>query len=274
MVDPQLEADYDVLADIGTTMPEIVADWMAASRKAVANACPPPLSLPYDTDDGLAYDLFRPQGKPRGAVLFFHGGFWVQGNKDSVLFPQHAFTQAGLCYAAVTYGLAPRFTLDGLVANVEAAAHSFVEHAPEWGVDIGRIVLIGHSAGGYLAAALACSERRAFTPLGSLLISGLFDLRPIHALARIEMLALDAADAARLSIDGGRLADKGAVMMAVGGAEPAGFQRQTVDLADALSDAGAPPRLIPMPGCDHFSIARELGHPNSTLAAEVIRLFD
>jgi arylformamidase len=274
MVDPQLEADYDVLAGIGATMPEIVADWIAASRAAVADANPAPLSISYGDDDGLTYDVFLPQGKPRGAVLFLHGGFWVQGNKDSVLFPQSTFTAAGLSYVAVTYGLAPRYTLDGLVTNVEAAARSFAERAPQWEIDTGRIALIGHSAGGYLAAALACSDRRAFTPLGSLLVSGLFDLRRIHALARIEALALGAADAARLSIGGGDLVGKGEITLAVGGTEPAGFQRQTADLARALADAGVPPRIVAMPGCDHFSIARELGRPESTLAAQVIRLFE
>lgn len=273
LAEPQIERDYDVLAGIGVTMAEIVADWMVASGEAAAKADPAPITIAYGAEDKLAYELFLPRGRPRGAVIFLHGGFWVQGSKDSVLFPQRAFTDAGLCYAAVSYGLAPRFTLDGLIANVEAAARDLAGRAAGLGIDTDRIVLIGHSAGAYLAAALACSERRPFTPIGSLLISGLFDLRDVHALTRIEKLGVTAQDAERLSIDGGDLVGKGRTILAVGEVEPAGFQRQTANFARQLSDAGQMPRMLSMPGCNHFSVARELGFPGSTLAREVVDLF-
>jgi len=272
VTDTRLEADYDVLANARGTMPEIAADWFAASEQASEDLAGKQ-TISYGGDDGLAYDVIRPEGSPRGAVIFLHGGFWVQGNKDSVLFPHANFTKAGLYYVAVTYGLAPRYTLDELVANVEAAAQSFGELAPLLGIDIGRVALIGHSAGAYLAAALVISERRPFRPLGSLLVSGLFDLRAIRNLNRIEKVGLSEADAERLTIDGTALAGEGEVILAIGSREPAGFQLQTATLAQELRQGGASPQTIVGPDCDHFSIAREMSEPGSELAKAVLRLF-
>src|SRR5690606_39087767 len=99
MANPVIEADYDVLAASGRAMAEIVADWRAASARAAA-AAHDMRTVCYDNHDGLSYDIYLPAGRPRGAVLFFHGGFWVQGSKEVVAFPFLGFAPANICYVA------------------------------------------------------------------------------------------------------------------------------------------------------------------------------
>jgi arylformamidase len=253
-------------------MAEIAAEWLSASKQAVA-AAHDVITINDDEYEDLAYDIYLPEGRPRGAVMFFHGGFWVQGSKEMVAFPLRGFAPAGICYVAVTYGLAPRYSLEGLIGNVEKAAASFASMAPSLGIGTDRIALAGHSAGAFLAAALAKSPRRAFAPIGNVLISGLFDLRPIRRLQRTRCLALNETEAARLSISGRQLAEAGRCVLAVGSVEPSGFQRQTDDLYRGLVEAGGSPFCLKMTGENHFSIARALGDPASKLVEETCRLF-
>jgi arylformamidase len=269
----QIEDDYDVLASAGMTIAEIGNDWLSASRTAVAAAPSEVRTVSYGSDPKLAYDVIRPEGTPRGAIIFLHGGFWVQGSKETVLFPHIPFTHAGLCYVAVTYGLAPSYTLSQMVGNVESAAQSFGELAPSLGVNTSRIVVAGHSAGGYLASALVRTSRCNFRPLGCLSISGLFDLTNIRELKRLAALDLGADEAQRLSISGADLAGKSKMILAVGSGEPAGFQRQTMTMDRQLREAGDAPRYVPVPG-NHFTATRRLGDLDSVLVREVLQLFD
>ncbi|MFC3712913.1 alpha/beta hydrolase [Sphingoaurantiacus capsulatus] len=273
MSDPRLEADYDVMSGVAASMPDIVAEWVAASRTAVAVA-PSRHTVAYGNAPGLAYDVFFPTGRLRGALIFLHGGFWVQGNKDAVAFPAPCFTKAGIAYISVTYGLAPAHSLDAIIANVEAAAASIAAEALGWGLALDRIAVVGHSAGAYLAAALTASPRRPFDPLATQLISGLFDLTAIAELGKIKALALSADDCRRLSISGAALAGANNVVLAVGSTEPAGFQAQTRSFYAAAKAAGSSVSLLTTPGDDHFSIARALGDPNGMLTRRSLAFFD
>jgi arylformamidase len=273
MTDASVESDYDVQAAPGRPVAEIVAEWLAASQQAAAMAHDV-ITVCYDEHNGLAYDIYLPPGRPRGAVMFFHGGFWVQGSKEVVAFPLLGFAPANICYVAVTYGLSPRYSLKEMMTNVERAAVSFASRAPSLGIDLEKIALAGHSAGAFLAAALAKSPRQAFQPIGNLLISGLFNLRPVRHLERIRSLKLRQSEAVRHSITGQQLVGKGQSILAVGDRESPGFRRQTDDLYRELLAADASPRYFVMPGDDHFSIARALGDPASTLVAETCRLFE
>jgi acetyl esterase/lipase len=105
-------------------------------------------------------DLYAPAEPPpsggRPAVLAIHGGGWRGGSKADYGRMAAVLAQRGYVVAAIDYRLskpgAPSWPDN--VADVRAAVRWLRRHAAEYGVNPGRIVAMGASAGGHLAALL------------------------------------------------------------------------------------------------------------------------
>src|SRR5204862_171708 len=121
-------------------------------------------------------------------------------------------------------------------------------------VDASRIGVIGHSAGAQLAAMMAADPD--CTPLASvLLISGIFDLRPLALLPMGHIVALtDAAIVRRNSPIKFRPRAGCRIAVALGANESDEFKRQSVDLAAVWR---ADPPLI-VKDRNHFDVLQGL----------------
>ena len=112
--------------------------------------------------DGRSYhrlDVFRPAGGAAGpapVVLYIHGGAWTIGDKREQALPMmhHLASRGTVCFTA-NYRLSPRATWPAHIDDCRLALAWVREHAAEYGGDPDRIVLVGGSAGGHLAALLA-----------------------------------------------------------------------------------------------------------------------
>lgn len=97
---------------------------------------------------------------PRPAIIFFHGGGWVEG--DALRFYDQARHLAGKGLVAIsadyrigqTDGTEPRTALSDAISAMRYVR----AHAAALGIDPARIAAGGGSAGGQLAAALATSS--------------------------------------------------------------------------------------------------------------------
>jgi len=93
-----------------------------------------------------------PALKNRPGVIVIHGGGWVEGSKEDMLtrfcvpFVQHDFVVANVEYRLANAAAAP-----AAVNDVLTAARWFHNHAAEYKVDAGHIIVMGASAGGHLA---------------------------------------------------------------------------------------------------------------------------
>src|SRR3546814_18744266 len=75
-----------------------------------------------------------------------------------------AFVEAGIAFASLNYLLAPAGSIGAMIDQVRRALAWLYRHAAELGIDSGRIVVAGHSAGGHLVAmALRPAEGRGGT---------------------------------------------------------------------------------------------------------------
>jgi acetyl esterase len=93
-------------------------------------------------------------------VVYLHGGGFVFGGLRATDGPSRRLALAGACaVVAVDYRLAPETPFPGPLDDVVAAVRWIAEHASELGGDPDRIVLMGDSAGGNLAAAAAIDLR-------------------------------------------------------------------------------------------------------------------
>lgn len=139
--------------------------------------------------------LYLPDTAARGLVVFVHGGYWMKFGPDWFSHLAQGPLARGWAVLMPGYPLAPRGSLR---AMRDVLADQIAEAA---GRVAGPVVLSGHSAGGHLAARLACTD----TPLPPAVqarvarcvpISGLFDLRPLQRTAMRGDLGLDDATAA------------------------------------------------------------------------------
>ena len=121
----------------------------------------------YKTVEGgklpLVLDVFRPAGwKPtdrRPVLVTFHGGGWAAGEPSTQYYLADRLAKYGWVGISVKYRLTnkhhPGTTPFDAVKDARSAVRYVRAHAAELGVDPGRLVVNGGSAGGHLAAATA-----------------------------------------------------------------------------------------------------------------------
>ena len=110
--------------------------------------------------EGLKIKLFivRPQGthEKLPAFMFFHGGGWVIGD-----FPTHErlvrdlVVESGLAAVFVEYSRSPESPFPTAINEGYAATKWVAEHGDEINIDGSRLAVVGNSAGGNLATAVA-----------------------------------------------------------------------------------------------------------------------
>jgi acetyl esterase/lipase len=123
-------------------------------------------------------DLRLPHGKPPfPAVMFIHGGFWrAKYDLAHAGFFCAALAKAGFVTWSIEYRRVgnPGGGWPGSFEDVASAYQYLRQVGPSYAVDLSRILVIGHSAGGQLALALA-AHRNSMKAAVSL--AGVVDLR-------------------------------------------------------------------------------------------------
>lgn len=92
---------------------------------------------------------------PRPLVVFFYGGNFTAGAKADYRFAGVALARAGYVTVIPDYRVYPAVRWPGFVQDAARAVVAAQRLAAERGADPHRVVLVGHSAGAYLAAMLA-----------------------------------------------------------------------------------------------------------------------
>ncbi|MEW1720412.1 alpha/beta hydrolase [Streptomyces sp. NPDC093109] len=126
--------------------------------------------------------ICRPSGATAAlpAIYNIHGGGMVMGdNRTGIEGPLGWARELNLVVVSVEYRLAPEHPYPAPVEDSYAGLVWIHEHAGELGIDPGRIVVAGGSAGGGLAAAVALLARDRKGPelLGQMLMCPMLDDR-------------------------------------------------------------------------------------------------
>jgi len=110
----------------------------------------------------LRFDASLPGGESLApAAIIVHGGAWVRGDRRRNVEPLfQPLAEAGFAWFSISYSLATDpFQVGAAVTDVEAAIRFISSRAAEYNIDAQRIVLVGESAGGQLAAMAALGNR-------------------------------------------------------------------------------------------------------------------
>lgn len=94
------------------------------------------------------------------AVIYFHGGGWVLGNIDTHDALCRRFAKGADCtVVSVDYALAPENRFPKPLDDCYQATRHVADHASDYAIDPDRLAVMGDSAGGNLAAAVALRAR-------------------------------------------------------------------------------------------------------------------
>lgn len=192
-LDPQAQVLLDRARAAGTpktsSLPPVQARQLYRETRLPTQPVPPAMAVWRDIEmpgPGGALPLreYRPEGSAAGQVLpalvFFHGGGWVIGDRDTHDVLCRELCQLAQCAVfSVDYRLAPEHRFPAAADDAVAATRWVVQQAGVLGLDPARIAVGGDSAGGNLAAVAALSLRgeRGLVLAGQLLIYPVTDQR-------------------------------------------------------------------------------------------------
>lgn len=258
-------ANGDHITDAGS-YPGMWAKQSGQFRETLLNANRAELDIAYGDEDREKYDLFLPDGTPKGLVVFVHGGYWKAFDKSSWSHLAHGAVAKGWAVCMPSYTLAPDARLSQITRQVAAA----ISHAAKR--ISGPIHLTGHSAGGHLVSRMV-SETSPLAPAtlarveNTVSISGLHDLRPLLQTTMNDVLGLDDEEAAVESAALLRPSLPCSITCWVGANERPEFVRQNDLLANIWTGLGASTRAVHAPDKHHFDVIADLADPDSDLTA-------
>ncbi len=281
------DAQYNNRARV-TDAVEILAAWADASALARSRvACV--LDLRYGSEPGETLDVFPAAAPARGGqggpatpgspvLVFIHGGWWRSLDKADHSFIAPPFVQAGAMVVLPNYALCPAVGMAQIALQTTRALAWACRHAAQHGGDPARIFVIGHSAGGLLAAMLLCCDWPAVHAglpptllAGAMSISGVFDLAPLRRTPILQAdLRLTPAAVRRLS-PARFPAPAGPLRALVGADESAEHLRQNW-LIRRRWGARSVPVCEALPGRNHFTVLHDLVDPAGAAHRHALQL--
>lgn len=187
-----------------------------------------------------------------------HGGYWLRFDRSLWSHLAAGALARGFAVAMPSYTLAPEARISAMTAEIAEVCRNVAQRVP------GPLVVTGHSAGGHLAARMACAD--VAVPARRVLpIAPLTELAPLMATAMNATLRIDAAEAAAESPARLALREGVSAHVWVGAEERPAFLWQ----ARVLSEEWGCPWTA-APGHHHFSVIEDLVDPASTLCATML----
>jgi len=251
----------------------------AAESALVRRSLPCEEGVAYGTATGETLDVFPAERAGAPIVVFIHGGYWKAMDKSQHSFLVPSLRALGAAVVVPNYALCPQVSVPQITLQMVHAVGWAWRHARHIRGDARRLVVIGHSAGGQLAAMmLACAWPTAQAGLprevvkAALGISGLYDLEPIYQTPSLqEVLRLTPTQVHQASPARLPAPTRGHLFSAVGGDESGEYLRQNRLIQRAWGRERVPVATT-LPGLNHFSVLDSLTQPGARLHTLVRQL--
>ena len=246
--------------------------------KAARNQLRGLTDISYGDGPNENLDIFPANLAHAPVMVFLHGGYWRALDKSDQSFIAPSFTREGVCVVVPNYALCPMVTIPDIVMQMVKALTWVWRYISEWGGDPSRIHVVGHSAGGHLAAMMmACQWQRYADDLpadlvkSGLSVSGLFELESVMRSPMLQSdLRLDEAQVLRCSPAWMPTPAQGSFWSVVGALESDEFIRQHMLIQQAWGKACVPV-CEALPGLHHFNVLSALAESGSYLNRLALR---
>lgn len=222
------------------------------------------LDIPYGDGARHRFDLFLPEGPPKGVFVFVHGGYWLAFDKSSWSHLAVGALAHGWAVAMPSYDLCPDVQIEDITRQVAQAVICIAAEVPDL-----PITLAGHSAGGHLVARML-DKTLIPAEVGARIemvipISPLADLLPLLRTSMNDKFHMD-CDSAKAESPVEMLDRYPAeVTVWVGAEERPAF----LDQAQWLADAWHADHVIAL-GKHHFNVVEPLADPDSDLVHLIV----
>jgi arylformamidase len=234
------------------------------------------LGVPYGSSPREKLDIY-PADQPGGPVLIYiHGGYWRSGSKEDNCNFVPVFTKRGASVVLVEYDLCPSVTISDIVRQTRSAIVWVYRNILRYSGNPSKIYLSGHSAGGHLTAmALAHDWTSEGLPRdlikGAVATSGVYDLDMVMRISVQEEVRLTPELAQENSPFVHPPLPICPVIVAVGSAEPKGWQQMSEDLFKLCKERGLDCEYLIVPGANHYTMSEHLADAESPLAQAMLR---
>ncbi len=217
-------------------------------------------------------DVYAPQPsrKPAPVVVFFYGGAWRIGMKQWHRHIGSALAAQGLLVMIPDYRQYPEVRFPAFMNDAAASVAWARGNAARFGGDPNRLFLMGHSAGGQIAALLALDATylRAvgMAPgdiCGVIGLAGAYDLQPASP---AEFPAIPAAEWERSRPVNHVTPQAPPMLLLTGQADGVVEPGNTLRLASLLHAAGVPVTVAEYPAIDHMALMEALADSLTFLA--------
>ena len=164
---------------------EIVADWIKKAQRFRAKKLKSgkaKIDIAYGISNRQKFDIFLPNVKPLGTVIFVHGGYWIDFDKSYWSHFASGVLANGYRCIIPSYDLCPTVKISDITCQIKDLICYVLKNYD------GMISLTGHSAGGHLVSRMVSTEQWNGSKLRSDLlkrlnhvvaISPIADLRPL-----------------------------------------------------------------------------------------------
>jgi acetyl esterase/lipase len=245
-------------------------EFIAANLPTIFGAYTRHADIPYGSDPQQRLDVYLPDkaaATVRTMVIFWYGGRWTTGDKSQYRFVGAALAELGYVAVLPNYRHYPEVKLPGFMDDAARAALWATMHAGDYGVDPGRVYLMGHSAGAHMAALLVLDTRyfaAAGHPVpaiaGVIGLSGPYDFLPLLDADVRDMFGPPADYLDSQPINFVR-SDAPPMLLVHGLQDNTVWPKNSRNLATALSARGVPVELRLYPRCGHADTVAALSLP-------------
>jgi arylformamidase len=246
---------------------------LALRRKLASEAALQRLGAPervaYGSTEIEQHDIYKTHRPNAPVNVFIHGGAWRNGQAKDSAYLAEMFLNAG------AHLVIPDFVqvqdaagnLMPMAQQVRSAVAWVYKNAASFGGDPNRLYITGHSSGAHLSGCVLVTDWEKDFSLpadilkGGLLMSGMYDLKPVRLSKRSEYVKF--TDEIEQALSSQRHIDQlnAPIIVAYGTQETPEFQRQNREFAAAVKAAGKPVELIVGEGFNHFEMQETLGNP-------------
>jgi acetyl esterase/lipase len=252
----------------------------ACSPTAVLNAMAPrdgvtvTRNVAYAEGARRTLDIYAPRASsaPAPVVVFFYGGGWEAGSKDMYRFVGATLAARGVLTVIPDYRLYPQVRFPAFMQDASAAVAWTRANAARFGGDPNRLFLMGHSAGGQIAALLALDgsylKADGLSPsdvCGVIGLAGPYDFLPLHSDTLKSIFGPEAEQPRSQPIN--FVSPQAPPMLLLAGQDDDTVHPgNTLRLAARLREAGRPVDDTLYPGVGHKTLIASFSGPLTFLA--------
>lgn len=213
-------------------------------------------------------DIYQPARTPEkaGVVLFFYGGGWREGERATYRFVGTALAARGFVTVVADYRLFPEAAFPEFMEDAARAYGWVDDHIARNGKR--PIVVIGHSAGAYMAALLALDPSYlarfapdAAAPAGLVGMAGPYSFDPTTWPTTRDIFSRAAADPDITRPVTFASAAAPPTVLLYGLSDDIVGPENRIRLAKALTDHGAPVERVDYPGIGHIGLVMAIARP-------------